>query len=353
LAEDIKMTEDNSLPQRKYLEDPSSIIFNGRGPEYFRIWITNVFLTIITLGIYSAWASVRTKKYFYNNTQLLGQSFDFHAKPMQILKGRLIAVAIYILYTLISKASPMIAGVLLILFYIFLPALVLLSLQFRLSNTSYRGIRFSFQGKTKDAYITFLMIPVLTFVSLGMLLPYFSYKSWKYWLLGIQYGKEKFETNIQSKIFYWIYLKLLSLLVLASLLIFTPLYFFDGWFRENVLPLLPLVIIFIMLFFVGPFLGSNIGNYTYGNTNIGPVFFKSNLDFKSLAWLRFTNFLLIILSLGIFMPFAKVRSAHYFASRLSILNGEQVDEFLSGVSKNASAVGDEVANIFDVDVPAI
>ncbi len=38
--------------------------FTGEGSEYFRIWIVNVFLSVITLGIYSAWAKVRRMRYF-------------------------------------------------------------------------------------------------------------------------------------------------------------------------------------------------------------------------------------------------------------------------------------------------
>ncbi len=38
--------------------------FTGDGREYFRIWIVNVSLTVITLGIYSAWAKVRRMRYF-------------------------------------------------------------------------------------------------------------------------------------------------------------------------------------------------------------------------------------------------------------------------------------------------
>lgn len=34
--------------------------FRGRGGEYFRIWIVNLALSLLTLGIYSAWAKVRT-----------------------------------------------------------------------------------------------------------------------------------------------------------------------------------------------------------------------------------------------------------------------------------------------------
>ena len=42
--------------------------FRATGAEYFRIWIVNLLLTIITLGIYSAWAKVRRLRYFYGST---------------------------------------------------------------------------------------------------------------------------------------------------------------------------------------------------------------------------------------------------------------------------------------------
>jgi uncharacterized membrane protein YjgN (DUF898 family) len=71
------------------------IIFEGKVSEYFGIWIVNLSLTLLTLGIYSAWAKVRRKKYFYNNTLIDNVGFDYHAKPTAILKGRIIAVLFF------------------------------------------------------------------------------------------------------------------------------------------------------------------------------------------------------------------------------------------------------------------
>ena len=44
--------------------------FKGTASEYFRIWIVNVGLTVLTLGFYGAWAKVRTRQFFYGNTYL-------------------------------------------------------------------------------------------------------------------------------------------------------------------------------------------------------------------------------------------------------------------------------------------
>ena len=48
-------------------------------------------LSIVTLGIFSAWAKVRNKQYFYRNTLVDGSSFEYLASPIAILKGRIIA----------------------------------------------------------------------------------------------------------------------------------------------------------------------------------------------------------------------------------------------------------------------
>ena len=59
--------------------------FEGRGGEYFNIWILNLALSVITLGIFSAWAKVRSRRYFYGNMLLNGHGFDYHASPPRIL----------------------------------------------------------------------------------------------------------------------------------------------------------------------------------------------------------------------------------------------------------------------------
>ena len=81
--------------------------FHGRGGEYFGIWIVNLLLTIITLGIYSPWAKVRTKRYFYGKTLLNNTNFAYLADPMAILKGWLIAVAVLIVYSITASFVPL------------------------------------------------------------------------------------------------------------------------------------------------------------------------------------------------------------------------------------------------------
>jgi uncharacterized membrane protein YjgN (DUF898 family) len=68
--------------------------FTGRNGEYFRIWVVSLFLSVVTLGIYSAWGKVRKKRYLYSHTELDGTGFEFRATPLAILRGRVIALAL-------------------------------------------------------------------------------------------------------------------------------------------------------------------------------------------------------------------------------------------------------------------
>src|SRR5271167_2635068 len=88
----------SEMPAPSSVRAPEKLIFSGRGAEYFGIWIVNLLLTIITLGIYSAWAKVRRLKYFYRHTELAGSSFDFHGSPTKILIGRAIALLMLLAY---------------------------------------------------------------------------------------------------------------------------------------------------------------------------------------------------------------------------------------------------------------
>jgi uncharacterized membrane protein YjgN (DUF898 family) len=88
----------DSSSQPSSAHAPEQMHFTGRGAEYFGIWIVNLLLTIVTLGIYSAWAKVRRLQYFYRHTEVAGSGFDFHGSPMKILVGRLIALVMLIAY---------------------------------------------------------------------------------------------------------------------------------------------------------------------------------------------------------------------------------------------------------------
>ena len=100
------------------------VAFHGSGGEYFGIWIVNLVLTILTLGIYSAWAKVRRLKYFYGQTELAGARFDYHGSPRAILVGRLIGLLLFAAYTVATELVSWWTPVVLVLLAVVLPWLL-------------------------------------------------------------------------------------------------------------------------------------------------------------------------------------------------------------------------------------
>ena len=152
------------------------VIFQGKTSEYFGIWIVNLLLSLITLGIYSAWAKVRRKKYFYNNTSIENVGFDYHAKPVSILKGRIIAVIFFAGYGMSASIHPFLPAVFLLIFFIALPWLVVRGSIFNARNTSHRGLRFDFIGTLGQAAKVFIALPILVMPTFGLIFPYVAHQ---------------------------------------------------------------------------------------------------------------------------------------------------------------------------------
>ncbi|HAC34595.1 MAG TPA: DUF898 domain-containing protein, partial [Gammaproteobacteria bacterium] len=137
---------DGETLQRQPLE------FHGSGSEYFKIWIVNIFLTLVTLGIFSAWAKVRRLQYFYGNLSLGDHHFAYLADPVQILKGRLIAFSALVLFSLGWNFFPATAMILLAVGTLLIPAILVASWRFRMRYSSYRNITFDFPCSFATAY---------------------------------------------------------------------------------------------------------------------------------------------------------------------------------------------------------
>ena len=127
----------------------------------------NILLTIITLGIYLPWAKVRNKRYFYGNTVLDTHNFEYHATGKQLFFGYLIAMGIFIVFTILSSIAPVISIIIVPILLVAMPWIIWRSIKFNNAMSSYRNIRFGFEGKLKGAYIAFLGYPIGMLLALG------------------------------------------------------------------------------------------------------------------------------------------------------------------------------------------
>jgi uncharacterized membrane protein YjgN (DUF898 family) len=162
-----------------------------------------VLLSILTLGIYSAWAKVRKKRYFYGNTLLGGYAFDYLAPPTQILKGRLIVVALFVLSTVAVEFFWWVDQImLLVVLPLITPWAVVRALRFAARYSSHRNIRFDFRGKMREAFWVYLLLPLGALFTLGLLLPYAAWREKRFRLGYSAYGQTPFAFSGSLREFY-------------------------------------------------------------------------------------------------------------------------------------------------------
>lgn len=346
------------------VEKYSRLNFEGNTSEYFRIWIVNLFLTLATLGIYSAWATVRTRKYFYRNTVLDGHHFDYHASPIAILKGRLVALFLIALYVGSAYFSLAVQVLVLLLIILALPWAIVRSQIFSRRNTSYRNVCFDFEPRFKEAYRVMGVYALLTILSLGVAYPLFSYKLRHFIVNHTSFGETGFRFSGSPARFFTIYFFALAGIVLTviSAMFLTPIFalifMLFGQMGEiaeqDKVPISVVVSVAIPVAIgivaVSAYVRSRLTNYVLSETSIGANTFLSELRARDLTWIYLSNAFAIILSIGFLIPWADIRLARYRVECTSLVIQEPLDSFAAHSVEAESATGDELASFLDVGV---
>lgn len=324
--------------------------FRGTGGEYFRIWIVNFFLTVITVGIYSPWAKVRTRQYFYGNTILDGAGFEYRANPVAILKGRIIALIFFTVSSLVSNLSPIAGLVTALLFFFVVPWLAVRSLSFNATNSAFRNVRFGFDGTMAEAAKAFVLWPLLAMVTLGALFPYAFYRQQLFIVGNSRYGRSSFKFDASPRDYYSVFFACF-LIIAACVAMGFGLSFIGGMLGLSALTgpaggLLGFAAYFIVFAAVTV----RMTNLRFNSARLAAHGFSATLDTASYAWLVFTNTLGTVLTLGFFHPWAKVRTARYRTDRLALAAAGPLGTFVAAEERRVSALGEEVGEMFDFEI---
>ena len=334
--------------------------FSGRGSEYFRIWIVNLLLSIITLGIYSAWAKVRRLRYFYSNTAVAGTSFDYHGNPVAILKGRIIAVVLLVAYNFAFQVNALVGFIVMVAFAVAIPWLIWRSLQFKMYNPSYRGIRFGFKGNAKTAYVVYLLLPVLTVLTLYFLTPFTHQRIKRFQHSEARFGSTHFSFDGSVGSFYKTYLLGLGICIAGLVVILfgfgsTLTVLAHGGIASATAGLVFSLIlmgfvIYAWLFLMYPLFLTLLQNLIWNHTRLGEHRFTSQMRWGRMMFITFTNILAIICTLGLFTPFAQIRSMRYRIESMTLLPASNLDEFVADAEAHGSATSEGMADLLDFDM---
>ncbi|CAN1492611.1 Protein of unknown function DUF898 [Rhabdaerophilaceae bacterium] len=144
--------------------------------------IKGTLLTLLTLGIYRFWYRTNLRRYYWSNTTILGDGFDYSGTGRELLIGFLIMLAIFVPLNFAASLLGLFAGEQLggviasVIAFFLVPAFIQVAIYrgraYRFSRTRYRGIRFHQSGSAWGFLATTAKWLLFTALSVGLLLPY-------------------------------------------------------------------------------------------------------------------------------------------------------------------------------------
>lgn len=333
--------------------------------DFTRLELKNFFLSLLTLGVYSAWAKVRRRKYITAHTSLDGHAFDFVAKPLVILRSRILVLAILVASALTEELHPSLKLAGTFTMILAFPWAFAASTAFNARQTLYRGHPFVFFGKTKDAYIAFLKSYGLSLVTLGVgQLVSFQLFS-QYVGNNTKLAGRRFSFDQPRRQYYQLGgTMLLSCLALSAGLLALK-FGLESFLSvdssgDEFGPGVWLELGFLGSFFSGYLfilgaLRAHLSNLFFEGLGYGPHNALCDVKPRKLGAMYLTNAVAIVASLGLAIPWAYLRCYKYRMSCITVLaHGELIDETAAKLASDdgeTDAIGDAFLDVgFDFGV---
>jgi uncharacterized membrane protein YjgN (DUF898 family) len=259
-----------------------------------------------------------------------------------------------LVYNAAIKINPIVGLAAFILLGSMMPWLLMRSLRFKLYNSSYRGLRFGFSGDKRGAYRAFLLFPAFAAMSLYLLAPLAHQRIKQYQFNNSRFGSTAFKLHASVKGFYLIYLSALAVMVGSVLLVFALAMMLGA--GGGLKGINPGLIIFIPITLVAVFLvlgsafSAYMQNLVWGNAELGAHRFYSHVSARRLLWISVSNFIGIVLTAGLFIPFAAIRMTRFKLESMGVEVSGDLSGFVADQQLQATAAGEETAEMFDVDI---
>lgn len=147
------------------------------------------------------------------------------------------------------------------------------------------------------------------------------------------FGTSTFGFDAKGSRFYLAYFKAAMVFLICML----------GGILTIGIGILPLYILF------ASYRDATIGRLVWQHTTLG----RMRFDYKWRTWdlfkLNLSNTFAILISLGLLVPWAEIRTARYQLQGLALAPAEELDSFVAGENEQVGATGDEAADFLGFD----
>ena len=337
--------------------------FHGKGFDLFSIFIVNILLTVLTLGVYYFWGKVKIKRYLYSQLEFDGDRFTFHGKGKELFIGGVIGIVIfaifygsqYLIETSGNKYFIAISLILSLIFFSLFPIIFILSRRYYLSRSSWRGIRFSFRGGIKQFYRVIAKGVLLTIVTFGLYSPILRNRMKQYFVENSYFGTRSFRysgngMDVFKHFAQTFFLYLPGTMIIIFLVIFLVgiiLGFVIGKDLKTYSHVVAVIGSYISMYVVFFYFEFWFTKYVWNHTTFMDADFRLKIDFIPYLKLKTGNLFIYILTIGLGWPWVAVRNNKFITERL-ILEGNPDFETIRQQYEEASATGESVADVFDI-----
>ncbi len=329
------------------------LVENGRFGELFVLFIINILLGIVTLGIYRFWGKTRIRKYIWSRTSFRGEHFEYSGTGMELFLGFIFAFLIFGppfigFYIWIYFDPPpqdsndprflariavlylIVFGLAILAFY-FIHVATFAAYRYRLSRTLWRGIRGSVSGSAWAYGFLGFGLSFLNALTLFWTRPWADTVLLKYRLNRTTIGSEPLACKLEAGPLYgsfalaWLLTMFATILAIAGI-VGAFFSFSDLVQRPGQQPPMAFLVVVVLLYLLIPVVWLATINFyraalireTAKKSRLDGLAFRFDVGGWRLLWFNFSNFLIVLITLGLLLPLVILRYARFVAEYLRI-----------------------------------
>lgn len=323
--------------------------YYGKGGELFKIWLVNLLLTIVTLGIYSFWGKTRIRRYLAAKTALNGDPLEYTGTGKELFIGFL-------------KFFPLLVGALALVAFVPLSAIVIYpalgfmalagiyaGMKYKFSRLRWRSIRGNLEGSIFKYALVKLKWIFLNAISLGFLIPRSDLRLHEFVMNNLYFGDRKFRYAMDKASLK----RLFKIHILTLLLCLVMVGVAFGGFALAASGNAGLGVILVMAGIIVPIIArvpyqvSLLQQKARVLTLANEYRFKITLTTKALILFRLKMFALFIVTLGVALPWIINANFRFFFSHLII--GGDLSKFEAAQALGDPDSGEGMEDVFSDD----
>lgn len=325
--------------------------YDGRTGSIYRIWLLNIFLSVITLGIYSFWGKTRMRRYLTGSFSMAHDHFEYTGNGKELFIGFLKVAPVFIVVSFVASLLPRELAALLYLPVLYvIPVAVFMAMRYRLNRLTWRGIRARLTGSPFRFGGFALWRMFLNVVTLGILIPASDIATYGYMANRAGIGNLRARFEGKSAALVGTHIVTLILCVVAVVVLS-----FAAILVEKMMGL-PSGVISILAFLVGAALIMLIRSFYHAalmrekmrGLTLGDIRFKCTATGYDVVKLRLVNLLILILTLGFGYPWAVQRRMDFVAQHL-IIGGDLDNAALMQAAREKGGAGEGLDDLLGID----